>query len=97
MSLAWKQLARKLREERAGLRKRSALWEGLAKERPNAKAAQELDMARLDAFTGWLSARLLKDSLTDALRCGTFTDADRARLMADIDKVRFEDPEAYRC
>jgi len=93
----WKGLARRLYRQRIGLRTRMQLWEGLAKERTNARLARELDIVRMDAFTGWLSARLLKAALEEALSVGQFSEQDHIRLQKEIGKVRFEDPEQFKC
>lgn len=93
--LAWKAAAKRLRDELRTARGRWQFWEGMAKGRVDKRAMQELDVVKLDAFTGWMSARILSLALRDALTNGIFDLETRSRLEKDLAKVRIEDPSQY--
>ncbi len=95
MSLPWKTAAKVLRQQLGQARKRWLYWEGLAKGRPDQVAMRELEHVKLDAFTGWLSARILGGALRRALDHGVFDVPTRVALEKDLAKVKFEDPDAY--
>ena len=95
MSLPWKQYARGLRERLAVAVRRQQFWEGMAKGRVDMEAIRERDQARIDAFAGWMDARILQRALEQALILGTFDVQTRISLEKDLVKVNFEDPEQF--
>lgn len=94
---AWKTKAKELRYLLRGAYKRSAQWESVAKEHKNAKMARDLEAAKMDAFAGWVSARLLQRGLEQALERGVFAHEDRIELERTVRQVHFAKPEDYEC
>ena len=96
MTLAWKRAAKELRKSLGTARHYWRFWEGMAKGRIDKAALQELERVRIDAFAGWFSARLLKESLEFALREGVFSLPVRIQLEKDLARVNIEDPDQFR-
>ena len=93
MALPWKKAAKHILGLYRSEHRYRKLYEGLAG-RP-ATMAKELEEARMDAFAGWMSVRILSLSLRKALNEGVFDVETRAALEKDLAKVRIEDPEQY--